>query len=291
MKIALATYTKQAKFEQGVSVDEDTDLWHFLKEKGLDVELAIWNDPEVDWKRFDTVIIKSTWDYHDQPEAFLAWMDRLENQNIQLLNSRKTVAWNYHKKYLGEVADQTLPVIPSRYLDRGSDFDPNLFDDLKAEKIVVKPCVSAGADNTWVIERAMLNQHIQEVNRLSRERDLIVQPFLESIRDGEWSFIFFNGVYSHCALKTPKQGDFRVQHHHGGSVSFPTADTRHIAQAKAYLHILPDPTLYARIDGVILDGSFVLMEMELIEPYLFLNSQDQWMENFYQALVQMTKIL
>lgn len=291
MKIALATYTKQAKFEQGVSVDEDADLSHFLKAKGLEVELTIWNDPGVDWKRFDTVIIKSTWDYHDQPEAFLTWMKDLERQSIRLLNSRQTVAWNYHKKYLGEVADQNLPVIPSRYLNRGSDFDPNLFVDLKTEKIVVKPCVSAGADNTLVIERAMLDQHIQVVNRLSRDRDLIVQPFLESIREGEWSFMFFNGVYSHSALKTPKQGDFRVQHHHGGSVSFPTADASHIIQAQSYLHILPDPTLYARIDGVILDGNFVLMEMELIEPYLFLNSQDQWMENFYQALVQITKIL
>lgn len=291
MKIALATYTKQAKFEQGVSVDEDADLSHFLKAKGLEVELTIWNDPRVDWKRFDTVIIKSTWDYHDQPEAFLTWMKDLERQSIRLLNSRQTVAWNYHKKYLGEVADQNLPVIPSRYLNRGSDFDPNLFVDLKTEKIVVKPCVSAGADNTLVIERAMLDQHIQVVNRLSRDRDLIVQPFLESIREGEWSFMFFNGVYSHSALKTPKQGDFRVQHHHGGSVSFPTADASHIIQAQSYLHILPDPTLYARIDGVILDGNFVLMEMELIEPYLFLNSQDQWMENFYQALVQITKIL
>lgn len=291
MKIALATYTKQAKFEQGVSVDEDADLSHFLKAKGLEVELTIWNDPGVDWKRFDTVIIKSTWDYHDQPEAFLTWMKDLERQSIRLLNSRQTVAWNYHKKYLGEVADQNLPVIPSRYLNRGSDFDPNLFVDLKTEKIVVKPCVSAGADNTLVIERAMLDQHIQVVNRLSRDRDLIVQPFLESIREGEWSFMFFNGVYSHSALKTPKQGDFRVQHHHGGSVSFPTADASHIIQAQSYLHILPDPTLYARIDGVILNGNFVLMEMELIEPYLFLNSQDQWMENFYQALVQMTKIL
>lgn len=291
MKIALATYTKQAKFEQGVSVDEDGDLWSFLKGKGLDVELAIWNDPEVDWKKFDSVVIKSTWDYHDQPEVFLAWMARLEQQNIRLLNSQQTVAWNYHKKYLGEVAAQNLPVIPSRFLDQGTGFDPNLFDELQTEKIVVKPCVSAGADNTLVIERARLNQHIQEVNRLSGERDLIVQPFLESIREGEWSFIFFNGDFSHCALKTPKQGDFRVQHHHGGSVSFPSADPRHITQAQSYLHILPDPTLYARIDGVILNGNFVLMEMELIEPYLFLNSQDQWMENFYQALIRMTKIL
>lgn len=95
----------------------------------------------------------------------------------------------------------------------------------------------------------------------------------------------FQRKISHCSLKTPKEGDFRVQHYHGGSISYPTPDPLHIEQAGAYLKSLSQPTLYARVDGVLIDNSFKLMELELIEPYLFLNGDNALLENYYQALV------
>jgi glutathione synthase/RimK-type ligase-like ATP-grasp enzyme len=149
----------------------------------------------------------------------------------------------------------------------------------------VKPCISAGAQNTLIVNKDNLNERIEEIGQLLKAEDYIVQPFVKEIKNGEWSFLFFNSQYSHCSLKTPKKDDFRVQHYHGGTISYPTPSPLHIEQAGTYLKSLPQSTLYARVDGVIVNNSFELMELELIEPYLFLNSDKNLLENYYQALM------
>lgn len=285
MRIALAGYTKQEKLELGATYDEDADLLEFLQAKGLDIASTVWNDENVDWNNFDVVIIKSTWDYYEELAEFLEWLDQLEKLNIKVANPVETIKWNSHKKYLQDISDQGLPIIPVEYLEKGAAFDSRFFDYFGTDKLVVKPCVSAGAQNTIIVKRDNYHERIDDVDELLRSADYIVQPFVEEVKNGEWSFLFFNGKYSHCTLKTPKQGDFRVQHHHGGSISYPPSDPFHVEQAKAYLKTVPQATLYARVDGIILDNTFKLMEMELIEPYLFLNSDKNLLENYYQALI------
>lgn len=284
MKITVVGYKKEARLSQGVANDEDTDLISFLKNKGLDVVPSIWNDENVDWSSFDVAIIKSPWDYHNHLNEFLNWLDHLEQLGIKVLNSVEIIKWNSDKHYLKDIADKQLPVIASEYMEKGSFFKKDVFDLLDADKLVVKPCVSAGAQNTVTISRDNTEERSKEINELLKEQDYIVQPFVEEIKNGEWSFLFFNGKYSHCSLKTPKEGDFRVQHYHGGSISYPTPDPLHIEQAGAYLKSLPQSTLYARVDGVLIDNTFSLMELELIEPYLFLNGDKALLENYYQAL-------
>lgn len=285
MKIAMATYDKQEKFDQGLTTDEDADLLAFLTRKGLHVVAAIWNDPSVDWGSFDGVVIKSTWDYHNHLDAFMAWIDRLEKLGVTVLNPPETLRWNSHKKYLKEMANNGLPVIATEYLASGSAFDERFFDLFGTDQLVVKPCISAGAQNTITVGKANFHEQANQINGLLQTADYIVQPFVEEIKSGEWSFLFFNGKYSHCVLKTPKAGDFRVQHYHGGRISYPTPTAQHIAQAGAYLDSLPSATLYARVDGVVIDDAFRLMELELIEPYLFLNAHERLLENYYEALV------
>ncbi|BAP29485.1 uncharacterized protein CHSO_0448 [Chryseobacterium sp. StRB126] len=287
MKITVVGYKKEARLSQGVANDEDTELISFLKDKGLDVVPSIWNDENVDWSNFDVAIIKSPWDYHNHLNEFLNWLDHLEQLGIKVLNPVEIIKWNSDKHYLKDIADRQLPVIASEYLEKGSCFDNNFFDLLNADKLVVKPCVSAGAQNTVTISRNNVNEHSKEINELLKDQDYMVQPFVEEIKNGEWSFLFFNGKYSHCSLKKPKEGDFRVQHYHGGSISYPTPDPLHIEQAGAYLKSLPQSTLYARVDGVLIDNAFNLMELELIEPYLFLNGDNTLLENYYQALTEM----
>ncbi|MGE8556260.1 MAG: ATP-grasp domain-containing protein [Chryseobacterium jejuense] len=284
MKITVVGYKKEARLSQGVANDEDTDLINFLKDKGLDIVPSIWNDENVDWSSFDVAIIKSPWDYHNHLNEFLNWLDHLEQLGVKVLNPVEIIKWNSDKHYLKDIADKQLPVIASEYLEKGSSFKNDLFDLLNADKLVVKPCVSAGAQNTVTISRDNTEEQSKEINELLKEQDYIVQPFVEEIKNGEWSFLFFNGKYSHCSLKTPKEGDFRVQHYHGGSISYPTPDPLHIEQAGAYLKSLPQSTLYARVDGVLIDNTFNLMELELIEPYLFLNGDNALLENYYQAL-------
>lgn len=285
MKITVVGYKKEARLSQGVANDEDTDLINFLKEKGLDVVPSIWNDENVDWSSFDVAIIKSPWDYHNHLNEFLNWLDHIEKIGVRVLNPVEIIKWNSDKHYLKDIADNQLPVIASEYLEKGSSFENRFFDLLKANKLVVKPCVSAGAQNTVTISRDNVDERSKEINELLKEQDYMVQPFVEEIKNGEWSFLFFNGKYSHCSLKTPKEGDFRVQHYHGGSISYPTPNPLHVEQSGAYLKNLPQPTLYARVDGVLIDNSFQLMELELIEPYLFLNGDNALLENYYQALV------
>ncbi|REC43455.1 ATP-grasp domain-containing protein [Chryseobacterium pennipullorum] len=284
MKITIVGYKKEERLSQGVANDEDTELIQFLLNKGLDVVATIWNDDEVDWSSFDVAVIKSPWDYHNHLPEFLDWLDNLEKLGIKVLNPIEMIRWNSDKHYLKDVAENGLPVIASDYLEKGSSFHQHFFDKLGTDKLVVKPCVSAGAQNTLTISKDNFNECSGEIDQLLKEQAYIVQPFVEEIKNGEWSFLFFNGKYSHCALKTPKQGDFRVQHYHGGSISYPTPEPLHIEQAGAYLKKLPQAILYARVDGVVINNLFQLMELELIEPYLFFNGDVKLLENYYQAL-------
>ncbi len=285
MKIALVGYRKQKKFAQGVQTDEDADLLQFLKGRGLDVVTTIWNDHTVDWTDFNVIIIKSPWDYHNHLSDFLAWLESLEISGVRVLNPVEVIRWNSHKKYLQEIASRELPVIASKYLQKGEFFNEQLFNDLYTDRLVLKPCVSAGAQNTIVIDSTNYENYRDDINLLLTNEDFIAQPFVDEIEEGEWSFLFFNGVYSHCVLKTPKSGDFRVQHYHGGRISYPDPNPIHVAEAKRYIDAVGQQTLYARVDGVIVNGGFRLMELELIEPYLFFDGNEALMENYYQALL------
>ncbi len=285
MEIAIVSYEKHGKFARGVTNDEDAELIAFLRDKGLNVVSTIWNDTKVDWSGFDVALIKSPWDYHNHLIEFLNWLGQLEKLNVKVLDTVEIIKWNSNKKYLNDIAQMGLPVIPSEYLDKGSVLGGHFFDLWDTDKLVVKPCVSAGAQNTVLVDRNNLEERTEEIGKLLKADDYIVQPFIEKIKNGEWSFLFFNRKYSHSLLKKPKKGDFRVQHYHGGSIDYHTPDPWHIQEAGEYLKNLRQSTLYARVDGVIINNSFVLMELEMIEPYLFLNGDIILMENYYQALI------
>lgn len=285
MKIAFVGYKVQEKYLTGTSSDEDTDLLVFLTGKGLDITAVVWNDEDTNWNNFDVVIIKSPWDYHENIVVFNNWLDQLRDLNIPVLNPVDIVKWNSNKHYLKWISQSGLAVIQSEYIKIGDAFSDRFFELFHTDKLVVKPCVSAGAKNTLIVDKEHYVEQSKIIDTLLQEEDYLVQPFIEEIKEGEWSFLFFNGVYSHCVLKTPKQGDFRVQHYHGGSISYPVPDPIHVDQARTYLEKLPEQTLYARVDGILGNGNFQLMELELIEPYLFLNGDHKLMENYHQALM------
>lgn len=285
LKIALVTYQQQERYTAGVTANEDEQLLEFLLGKGLDITSVVWNAPDINWEEYNLAIIKSPWDYHDQIDAFYAWMMAAEQAGVQLLNPAEMIRWNSNKKYLLEIAAAGLPIIPSVLLEKGTHPDWHTFFQLwNTDKIVVKPCVSAGAKNTVLLKMDDVAAKSSELNALLQQEDFLAQPYLKEIEEGEWSFIFFGGVFSHVLLKTPKQGDFRVQHYHGGTFSqAPTSDT-FIQKAKAYVDQFGKGSLYVRVDGIIKDGEFYLMELEMIEPYLFLNTAEQGYENYYTAL-------
>ncbi|MBC7915744.1 MAG: hypothetical protein H7Y07_16670, partial [Pyrinomonadaceae bacterium] len=220
---------------------------------------------------------------------FYNWLNELEKFKVTLLNPIKVVKWNSDKHYLKEIADAGLSVVPTLYLEQGEKPDLiGCFEKLESEKLIIKPCISGGSKNTLKITRENLAKLSPVIHNYLSEEAYMVQPFLEEIEtQGEWSFLFFNGKFSHSLLKKAKPGDFRVQHYLGGSIHPEAAPDQLLKSVEKYVQQFANGCLYARVDGLEVNGQFMLMELELIEPFLFLFTNEDSYENYYIALAKM----
>ncbi len=291
MKVAYISCDNYEKYSEGY-VDEESILLDYLLNKGLDVNRCIWNDPAIDWSQYEVAILKSPWDYHEQIDAFYEWLDTLQRLNVKLLNPVDTVRWNSDKHYLADISAAGLKVIPSVFFDKGSK--PELlpvFEQLGTDKLIIKPCISAGAKNVAQVSLHDVISSQPAIHRLMEHESYFAQPFMHEIFDGEWALMFFNGKYSHCVLKMPGGGDFRVQHYHGGSITPATPHPTHIASAADYVARFAQGALYARVDGIICNGEFILMELELVEPFLYLDTNADAHEHFYEAVKSLSPAL
>ncbi len=286
MNIALITYEDKGAYDSPTVESEDDKLLLFLKEKGLNIEKVIWNDEQINWENYQLAILKSPWDYFDLYEDFKSWLNLLEGKNIRLLNPIDIVRWNADKHYLKEIELAGLNITPSIFINNSDEINLNaFFEKFNTDKLIVKPCVSGGAKNTFKVTIDNVEAVNEKLSLLIQNEDFIIQPFLpEILENGEWSFIFFNGIYSHTLVKKAKQGDFRVQPAHGGSVHIQNPDQALIEIAAEYVKLFAKDCLYARVDGTFVNNQFLLMELELIEPFLFLNTAPQNYENYYNAL-------
>jgi glutathione synthase/RimK-type ligase-like ATP-grasp enzyme len=285
LHVAIATYVSTGAYDAN-TVDEDALLSNLLEELGISHELLAWSDPDVDWSHFTHVLIKSTWDYFDFYPEFLVWLDKLEALGVQVLNEVPTLRWNSSKTYLMEIESQGFPCIAGKILPKGSrlTLDP-LYTELGADTLVVKPLVSGGAKNTVKLARGAGKELEDKIASLLQEEDFLVQSYIpEIVAVGEYSLIFFNGVFSHAVLKSPAVDDFRVQHYYGGTIQEITPDAKMLGSAQALVASFAKDSLYARVDGVLIDGVFHLMELELIEPYLFLGLSEKAIPNYKAAL-------
>ncbi|WP_019946855.1 ATP-grasp domain-containing protein [Hymenobacter aerophilus] len=286
MNIALVTCESLAQYGAPNVDDEDALLTRYLREQGHDVEPRIWSNPTVEWNRYDVVLLKSPWDYFDRVEEFLHWLDQLERQQVRLLNPVSVVRWNTNKRYLLEMERAGVRIVPTRLLPRGEAVDAAaLLDEMGQDQIVVKPAVSGGAKNTFIIGRHETAVRQPQLTELVAQEDFLAQPFLSRIQEeGEWSLLYYGGEFSHAVLKTPKSGDFRVQHYLGGAIA-PREAPAHLRQAAdRIVQQFAPGCLYARVDGLDQDGELLLMELELIEPFLYLASDPQALPRYEQAL-------
>lgn len=291
MNIALVTYLDKGAYASPTVANEDDSLLHFLKTKGLTIEKVIWNDTNVSWEDYDLAILKSPWDYFDLIEDFYNWLAKLESKNIRLLNPIDVVKWNADKHYLHDIEKTGLKVTPSIFISQGTHIDLKLYlDKFNGDQIIVKPCVSGGSKNTFKVTAANVEEVNPKLDLLLQQEDFIIQPFLTEIQEeGEWSFLFFGGKFSHALLKKAKAGDFRVQHALGGTIH-PQNPPHHLLEdAQKYVDQFAKDCLYARVDGTVVAQKFLLMELELIEPFLFLDTFENSYENYYQALLQLIK--
>ncbi|MDP3542349.1 MAG: hypothetical protein Q8T11_07780 [Elusimicrobiota bacterium] len=265
--------------------DDDHPLLAELWCLGIEAEPAVWDDPAVDWGSYDAAVIRSAWDYHLTPAAFPAWLARLEALGLPIWNPAPVVRANLDKSYLKELEAAGVKIAPTEWVKRGAA--ANLDEILAArgwDDAVVKPAVSAGAFRTSRVRRGREDGQAALDDALAHA-DAMIQPFLPEIEtEGEWSFVFLGGEFSHAVLKSPRAGDFRVQQEHGGRTERREPPPGLLIQARDAAIAGPRPWLYARVDGVRRGGELLVVELELIEPFLFLSYAPGAAKSFAAAI-------
>jgi glutathione synthase/RimK-type ligase-like ATP-grasp enzyme len=276
LRVALATSERWPALSP-----EDASLLPKLAAQGMDAQPIVWSDRSIDWSEFDRVVIRSCWDYHLRLNEFLEWVERVPS----LWNPAQAVRWNCHKSYLLELEGKGVRIPPTVLIRQGTAEKTDA--PLMPGPVIVKPAVSASAYETHLF--GSFEDARETVTRLAGDQDVVVQEFVpEVVEKGEWSLLFFSRDFSHAVQKTPKAGDFRVQQELGGSVlpATPSRDLLHAA-SEALAEVRGD-LLYARVDLVeTLRGPF-LMELELIEPSLYLDSDSLATSRFVDAIARAT---
>jgi len=263
--------------------EDDQALLSPLAKRGIQAKPAVWSDPKVDWSSADAVLIRSCWDYHLRLEEFLRWIVSLERAGVRVWNAPQTLRWNAEKTYLRDLERRGVAIVPTLWPERGFSLQDKMCE-AGWKKAVVKPRVSATAHRTRLVSAEDGEGQVL-LDELTRGPGAMVQEFMEGVvSQGEWSLVFFGGKFSHAVIKRPKAGDFRVQHDFGGSET-PAEPSDFVIEAAQRAVAAVDPVpLYARVDGVERDGQFLLMELELLEPALFLKLAPHAAERFAEVI-------
>lgn len=274
MKFAIATCFNIPEPD----VDEDLTLSAFER-RGHEVHLAAWENQSVDWSDFDAVIVRSTWNYPLQVEAFAEWIQSVDDQTT-LLNPAKIILANLNKRYLNDLAARGLPVIPTDWIYPD---DANSLRELLRGKSVIKPAIGAGSLDTRVFEPNQTEEAIAWLSRQVGHREFMVQPFSNSVNTvGEQSIVVIGSEPSHRIVKHPRfagqeelvEGPFEVG-------EFQSLVRRAIEPIKHEI-------LYARVD-LMMDGegTWRLSELELIEPSLFFTQNPSALDLFLNRIEDM----
>ena len=267
--------------EYAALTEREQALIPLLKNVGIKAEPVVWENKHTDFAKFDLIVIRSCWNYHMKVGAFRNWLEQLHQDGIPLANPYPVLLSNIDKSYLTKLRDDGVNVVPTEWVPKANSEEVlRILKKNRWSKAVLKPTISASAFHTYLISEDQLPPTLNGLENT----EFMLQPFLSEITTaGEWSLIFFNKIFSHAILKKPGAGDFRVQQELGGTAMLTEADKKTIDQAREILHVYREPLLYARVDGIVRDGEFQLMELELIEPELFLLNETL-LKNFARAI-------
>ena len=282
-RVALATYDRAPSL-----APDDQLLIPALRAAGIDAEPAVWTFDDVIWETFDAVVVRSCWDYHLRYEQFREWLERLDGSRLPVFNSIALIEWNSHKRYLIDLSRRGVPIVPTQLIAADdSDAVISAVRDAGWSRFVLKPAVSASGYETHAFAAEVDAAARHTIASVIESGDVLVQPFMEEVPShGEYSLVYIDGRFSHAAIKRAAESEFRVQTEHGGSVTPVQVDAQLIEAGSKALAALAEVPLYARVDGIVRDGEFLLMELELIEPNLFLDLQAGSPEAFASALAE-----
>ena len=213
----------------------------------------------------DAVLPLIAWGYHLDPGRWFDLLDRIAFRGVRCVNDPAILRWNRDKGYLTQLAGEGVAVVPTIESEPGeSDLLSRAATRFGTDRLVVKPRLSASGFGTYALSAGdPIPDDVSDMR-------LIVQPFLPDIHRGELALLYFGGTYSHAAIERAKEGDFRVQPEFGGTDEAIEAPAEARALAEAALALSPAPPAYARVDVVMTGDGPLLMELELIEPELFL---------------------
>jgi hypothetical protein len=260
-----------------------------LARREIKVDTIPWDRPGIDWRQYALVVVRSTWDYPKHSQRFLGVLEEIERLGVRLENGSEIARWNLQKTYLRDLAAKGIEIVPTFWRDRLAlgELVP-LFEELRSREGVIKPVVGANAQGAWRLDAARARELAPEIEAFFAERPLMMQPFERGIvEEGEFSMMYFNGTHSHSILKAPKSGDFRVQEEYGSEVRLIEPEPALLAAGNAAIAAVGQKLLYARADLVRSDDTFRVMELELVEPSLYLRLDPGAPDRFAEAVASL----
>lgn len=257
-----------------------------LQALGWTIDALPWRRENVDWGSFDAVYIGTPWDYPEDPEYFIEVLESIDRSGAVLVNDMALVTWSLPKTYLRDLEKKSVAIVPSIWGERYQcGMLADAFERFAVDRIIIKPVISTNATDTYLIGRDDIDAAEARLGERFRDRACVMQPFMGDIQsEGEYSLFYFNRQFSHAILKVPKAGDFRVQEEHGAEIVAVDPQPALRESADRILKLVEPTPVYARADLVRgPQGRFYLMELELIEPSMYLRMDAAAPERFARA--------
>lgn len=276
--IALATCTDFPALDP-----DNALLLPALAERDLQAHPAVWNDPHIDWSIPRVTVVRSTWNYHLHRSAFLNWAEHVSDLG-DLWNPLALLRWNTHKFYLRDLERSAIPIIPTRWLEQGTTVDlARAISQQGWRKAIIKPAVSASAYATLLVTAETMQLSQSHLDRLLTTHDMLLQPFIETVTSShERSLVYIESEFTHAVERKPA-----LNLEPSAEERLVTPEEDELLLAQKILGMLPSPPLYARVDLIHDEaGALRLMELELVEPTLWLRLAPHAVQRFADAIAK-----
>jgi glutathione synthase/RimK-type ligase-like ATP-grasp enzyme len=281
MRIALATCLRPPEPDP-----DEALVLSALRSEGVQAQVLAWDDPHADFGAWDLVVLRSTWNYHEDVDAFLAWADRT-SRVTRLRNGADVIRWNAKKSYLRELAARGVAVVPTEFVAQGETLELEaLLASRGWDRVVIKPVVSAGSFRTASFTLGESREAARFLEGLVRDRDAMIQPYMSAVETyGERSLVFVDGELTHAVRKSPRLAG--AAESVSGAVAA-SAEERAFAE-RVLAASGAQGLLYARVDTIKDGDTLRVMELELVEPSLFLVQSPHALARFVRALTQQAR--
>ncbi|TAJ85009.1 MAG: hypothetical protein EPO10_21895 [Reyranella sp.] len=256
-----------------------------LEQRGCRVTGAPWDGPGEAFAGADAIVLRSTWGYYRALDAFKTWTEAMA-ASTRLFNSIDLVRWNLRKDYVEKLAAAGVRVPRSFLVPCEVSAIGRVFDRTGWAQAVVKPASGASGHSVELLQRATWVEQIAGLADEARRAGVVVQEFLPEIAEGELSLVYFDGVFSHAIRKRPPAGEFRSNSRYRPTRTAETPPLDVTQQGAGCLITLPEVPLYARVDGVVRNGVLIVIEVEVLEPALFLEFDSLSAERFAEATLK-----